>query len=102
MSRVVTWLQHHEKRMFCFVNQRIQHDVLDLFFNAFTISEARRVMIVTALSIALFTGGDWRTAGIQSCAALAVSHLPVAIIKKNTPDCALISSFPIPAPAKIR
>ncbi|MGG2198198.1 phosphatase PAP2 family protein [Paenibacillus validus] len=94
MSRVVTWLQHHEKRMFCFVNQRIQHDVLDLFFNAFTHIGGATVMIVTALSIALFTGGDWRTAGIQSCAALAVSHLPVAIIKKKYPRLRPYLVFP--------
>ncbi|MGG2201976.1 hypothetical protein [Paenibacillus validus] len=102
MSRVVTWLQHHEKRMFCFVNQRIQHDVLDLFFNAFTHIGGATVMIVTRCPLPYSPAAIRRTAGIQSCAALAVSHLPVAIIKRNTPDCALISSFPIPAPAKIR
>lgn len=85
MTRVVTWLRHHENRMFWFVNQRIQHGVLDLFFNAFTHIGGATFMIVTALAIALFTGGDWKTAGIQSCAALAVSHLPVAVIKKKYP-----------------
>ncbi|SDE21869.1 undecaprenyl-diphosphatase [Paenibacillus sp. UNCCL117] len=85
MSRVIAWLQRHENRMFCFVNQRIQHGVLDRFFGLITHLGGATATIVTALSIALLASGEWRTAGIRSCVALAVSHIPVAIIKKRYP-----------------
>ncbi|WP_281889930.1 phosphatase PAP2 family protein [Paenibacillus sp. YYML68] len=85
MSRVVTWLQHHENRMFCFVNQRIQHGLLDRFFNVITHVGGATFMISMSLLLALFAGGGWKLAGIQSCVALAISHLPVAIIKKKYP-----------------
>ncbi|TVY09737.1 phosphatase PAP2 family protein [Paenibacillus cremeus] len=85
MSRVVTWLQHHENRVFSFVNQRIQHQMLDTFFNLITHLGGATLSILTALCFALFTEGSLRLAGIQSCIALAVSHIPVAIIKKKYP-----------------
>jgi undecaprenyl-diphosphatase len=85
LGRVVTWLQQHENRMFCFVNQRIQHNVLDRFFGLITHLGGATAAILTALSLALLAGGEWRTAGIQSCVALAISHVPVAIIKKKYP-----------------
>ncbi|WP_159885848.1 phosphatase PAP2 family protein [Paenibacillus puerhi] len=85
MGRVVTWLQRHENRMFCFVNQRIQHGVLDRFFGLITHLGGATATIATALCLALLASGEWKTAGIQSCAALAVSHIPVAIIKKKYP-----------------
>lgn len=85
MSRVVSWLQKHEHRMFFFVNQRIQHSALDYFFNAITHLGGATAMIIIALCVALFTEGVWRIAGIESCIALAASHVPVAIIKKKYP-----------------
>lgn len=45
--------------------------------------------IAVALMVAVFGHGHWRLAGLQSCLALALSHIPVAIIKKkNTRVCA--------------
>ncbi|MBP1157365.1 MULTISPECIES: phosphatase PAP2 family protein [unclassified Paenibacillus] len=85
MSRIITWLQHHENRMFCFVNQRIRHQVLDFFFNIITHLGGATASIATALCIALFAEGVWKSAGIVSCIALGLSHVPVAIIKKKYP-----------------
>ncbi|NOU93065.1 phosphatase PAP2 family protein [Paenibacillus sp. LMG 31456] len=85
MSRVVTWLQQRENRMFCWVNQRIQHTSLDFFFTTITHLGGASIAITTALCLALFGQGVWKTAGIYSCLALALSHIPVAIIKRKYP-----------------
>jgi undecaprenyl-diphosphatase len=85
MSRVVTWLQHHENRMFSFVNQRIQHTVLGFFFNTVTHMGGATATIAASLLIALIGHGALRTAAWQSLAALTLSHIPVAFIKKKYP-----------------
>ncbi|NEW07206.1 phosphatase PAP2 family protein [Paenibacillus sp. SYP-B3998] len=85
MSKVVHWLQHHETRMFCFVNQRIQHSFLDHLFSKITHLGGATATIVISLCFALFGQGTMRTAGIQALIALTISHIPVAIIKKKYP-----------------
>lgn len=85
MSRVVNWLQHHETRMFHFVNQRIQHFFLDHFFSRITHLGGATATIVISLCCALFGQGQLKTAGIQALIALTISHIPVAIIKKKYP-----------------
>ncbi len=85
MNRLVTRLQYHEHRMFCFVNQQIRHQALDFFFNIITHLGGAAASIATALCIALFAEGVWKSAGMLSCVALGLSHVPVAIIKKKYP-----------------
>ncbi|CAG7646764.1 phosphatase PAP2 family protein [Paenibacillus allorhizosphaerae] len=85
MSRVATWLLQHERRLFCFVNQRIHHRALDYLFGAITHLGGAALSILLALCFAVFAEGSLRLAGIQSCVALAVSHVPVAIMKKKFP-----------------
>lgn len=85
MSRVVNWLQHHETRMFHFVNQRIQHFFLDHFFSRITHLGGATATIFVSLCCALFGQGVIQTAGIQALIALTISHIPVAIIKKKYP-----------------
>ncbi|TDF96324.1 phosphatase PAP2 family protein [Paenibacillus piri] len=85
MGRVVTWLQQRETRMFCWVNQTIQHSSLDFFFNAITHLGGAAFTITAALCLALFGQGSWKAAGMYSCLALALSHIPVAVIKRIYP-----------------
>ncbi|MDQ1911693.1 phosphatase PAP2 family protein [Paenibacillus sp. GD4] len=85
MSRMVTWLQARERRMFCWVNQRMQHGVLDRLFGTLTHLGGATASIMIALCFAIFAQGSWRLAGIQSCIALAASHIPVAIMKRKYP-----------------
>ncbi|UJF34372.1 phosphatase PAP2 family protein [Paenibacillus hexagrammi] len=85
MSRVVHWLQHHETRMFCFVNQRIQHSVLDRLFAMITHLGGATATICLSLCFGLLAEDTLRTAGLQALIALAASHIPVAIIKKKYP-----------------
>lgn len=85
MSRVVHWLQHHETRVFHFVNQRIQHFFLDHFFSRITHLGGATASIAISLCFAWFGQGSLRSAGIQALLALIISHIPVAIIKKKYP-----------------
>lgn len=85
MSRVVAWLQQHENRMFCFVNQKIQRPLLNLFFNTVTHLGGATATIVCSLALALLGHGLLRTAAMQSLIALTISHIPVAILKKKYP-----------------
>jgi undecaprenyl-diphosphatase len=85
MSKVVHWLQHHETRMFCWVNQRIQHFLLDFIFTRITHLGGATATIGISLVFALIGQGSLRLASIQSLIALTISHIPVAIIKKAYP-----------------
>lgn len=100
MNRLVTRLQYHEHRMFCFVNQQIRHQALDFFFNIITHLGGAAASIATALCIALFAEGVWKSAGMLSCVALGLSHVPVAIIKRNIRGCVLILYLKAPTHAK--
>jgi undecaprenyl-diphosphatase len=85
MSKVVHWLQNHETRMFCWVNQRIQHSILDAFFSKITHLGGATATIFISICFSIFAHGSLRIAGIQSLIALTLSHIPVAVIKKKYP-----------------
>ncbi|WP_248929935.1 phosphatase PAP2 family protein [Paenibacillus hamazuiensis] len=85
MNRVVHWLSDREHRVFFWVNRRIQHFVLDKIFSGITHAGGASATIVFALAVALWGPGIWHKAGLQSCIALALSHIPVAIVKKKYP-----------------
>jgi undecaprenyl-diphosphatase len=85
VSRVVHWLQQHERRIFVWVNHRIQHTALDFILSRITHLGGATFTVLLTISIALFAEEAWRLVGLQSLAALAVSHLPVAIIKRLYP-----------------
>jgi undecaprenyl-diphosphatase len=85
MSKMVTWLQIHENRMFHWVNCKIQHGILDFVLTKLTHLGGATATIAITLGIALFAEGPWKLAGLQGLIALAISHIPVAIIKKKYP-----------------
>lgn len=85
MSRMIRWLLMHENRLFRFVNQRLHHAALNRFFGAITHLGGATFTIALALCLAIFARGSLRTAAFECCAALAISHLPVAYIKKKYP-----------------
>jgi undecaprenyl-diphosphatase len=85
MSRIWAWLKQCETRMFWWVNRKIRHSFLDLLFTRITHLGGATMTIIFALSLSVFSHGNWRLAGIQSCCALALSHIPVSIIKRNYP-----------------
>jgi undecaprenyl-diphosphatase len=85
MGKVIHWLQNRETRMFYWVNQRIQHSFLDIFFSKITHLGGATATIGISLCLSLFGNGIFRIAGLQSLIALTISHLPVALIKKKYP-----------------
>ncbi|ANE46302.1 phosphoesterase [Paenibacillus swuensis] len=85
MSRVVTWLQRHENRMFFWANHKLNHAVLDYLFSYITHLGGATFTIACSVLTAIFAPAPWNTVGLQAMTALAVSHIPVAIIKKKYP-----------------
>jgi undecaprenyl-diphosphatase len=85
LSRVVHWLQQHERRLFVWVNHRIQHTALDFILSRITHLGGATFTVLLTLSIALFADEPWSQVGWQSLIALGVSHIPVAIIKRMYP-----------------
>lgn len=83
MIRYLQKLHAHEKRMFFWCNRTISHTVLDRIFGLLTHMGGATFTIVCTLSIALFAPGLWSAVGWESFAALSVSHLIAAIIKKK-------------------
>jgi undecaprenyl-diphosphatase len=85
MSRVVTWLQRHEHRMFFWVNHRINHTVLDYLLYYITHLGGATFTLAVTLLIAIAAPNPWNITGIQAFVALALSHIPVAVLKKKYP-----------------
>lgn len=85
MSQVIEWLQHQENRIFCWVNQRLKHSWLDRLFNMITHLGGATATIAIALCLSLFGHNSWRIAGFHCCVVLALSHIPVALMKRKYP-----------------
>jgi undecaprenyl-diphosphatase len=85
MNRIVSWLQQRENRVFLWVNQKMRNSFFDHFFTTITHLGGATFTIAAALCLSIFGQDSWRLAGMQSCIALAISHVPVALIKKNYP-----------------
>lgn len=85
MKRFVSRLQQQENRIFCWINQRLRRAWLDRFFNTLTHLGGATATIAIALCLCIFGQGSWRLAGFHCCAVLALSHIPVAIMKRKYP-----------------
>lgn len=85
MSRVVLWLHQKELRLFFYINHKLQHSILQYILNILTHLGGAVFTIAATLSIALFTEGNLSKTGWQAFAALALSHVPVALIKRIYP-----------------
>ncbi|TNJ57146.1 phosphatase PAP2 family protein [Paenibacillus hemerocallicola] len=85
MSRVINWLLHRERQLFYIVNRKMRHSVLDSTLSLITHMGGATFTISVTLLIGLFGSGSWSLAGWQSLAALAISHIPVAIVKRKYP-----------------
>ncbi|MEI7027235.1 phosphatase PAP2 family protein [Paenibacillus sp. y28] len=85
MNRVVVWLRAHEQRMFMWVNQRLHHRALNTFFSAATHLGGATFTIASSLVLGIAGKGAVGLAGWQALAALAASHVPVAVCKRAFP-----------------
>jgi undecaprenyl-diphosphatase len=85
LSRVMHWLQQHENQVFLWVNRRNHIATFDFIMRRITHFGGASITIASTLGLAFFTHGMWRVAAIHALAALALSHIPVAILKKKYP-----------------
>ncbi|MCI3920669.1 phosphatase PAP2 family protein [Paenibacillus sp. TRM 82003] len=85
MSRVISWLKTHDQRMFFLVNHKINHALLGMLLSRITHLGGATATIILTLSIWMFAPKSVSTVGMQAFIALALSHIPVAIVKKLYP-----------------
>ena len=85
MSRVLTWLIRHERKMFLWANYKINHSLSYHILSRLTHLGGATFTILATLVIGLFAAAPWNGVGLKALLALAVSHLPVAIIKRRYP-----------------
>ncbi|MFS0673407.1 phosphatase PAP2 family protein [Ornithinibacillus sp. 179-J 7C1 HS] len=72
-------------KSFHFINQHFDHKRLNPFFRTITNLGGATFTITAVLLLILLSSGPIRTTAIASALALAISHIPVAIMKKLYP-----------------
>lgn len=85
MSRVISWLKNHDERMFFFVNHRFNHSLIRMLLSRITHLGGATATILATLGVWLFAAKPVATVGMQAFIALALSHIPVAIVKRMYP-----------------
>ena len=85
MSKVVGWLYEQECTVFRFVNLKCHSRYLTSLLGLVTHAGGAKATVFSTLLLCLFLPTPYRLWAIQSAFALAVSHLPVHLIKKHYP-----------------
>jgi len=85
MSRVISWLKTSDQRMFFIVNRKFNHALLGMILSRLTHLGGATATILATLSVWFFTQKPVSTVGMQAFAALALSHIPVAVVKRIYP-----------------
>lgn len=76
---------HFERRLFLGINQHFDKKNWNFFFRCITQLGSAVFTIATVLILMIFTADQTRLTAFSSAAALAVSHLPVFLLKKIFP-----------------
>jgi undecaprenyl-diphosphatase len=74
-----------DRRIFRGINRHFQNRLLNAFFRSVTHAGGARFTISAVLLLILLSEGELRQTAISSAIALALSHLPVHLIKKWYP-----------------
>jgi len=82
VSRFVTWVASHDKRIFSLINQQLRCKVLDIVLPKITHLGGALITITSLLVIIAFTKGEIRLWSIEAILSLSLSHVVVHIIKK--------------------
>jgi undecaprenyl-diphosphatase len=85
MSRVISWLKTHDQRMFFLFNHKLNRNWIDFFMNRITHLGGATMTILITIAIWLFSPERVSTVALQAFIALAISHIPVAMMKKLYP-----------------
>ncbi|MCQ6559037.1 phosphatase PAP2 family protein [Paenibacillus mendelii] len=86
MERMVTWLRTFEHAMLQWANRRPAHTRVNIWLGRWlgtvTHMGGATFTLMTALLCALLAPEPWGTAGLQGLAAVVISHIPVAAVKR--------------------
>ncbi len=85
MPKLLLSFYHFECRLFQQVNRHFDKKVLNLFFSSITHIGGATFTIISTILIFLISNNQIRMAAIASALSLAISHLPVQIVKKLFP-----------------
>ena len=85
MSRVITWLRDRDERMFLLINHRFNHVLIRMLLSRITHLGGATATILATLGVWLFAPKPVSTVGMQAFLSLAISHIPVRIVKKLYP-----------------
>ena len=87
MDRMIGWLQTSERLVLGWANRRPANRGLNVWLSRWlgtvTHMGGATFTLASALLCALLAPAPWNTAGWQGAAAVAVSHVPVAIVKRR-------------------
>ncbi|MFC5701974.1 phosphatase PAP2 family protein [Cohnella faecalis] len=94
MSRIYRMLLEVERPFFLHVNLRYRHYLLNRLFHIFSLLGGATFTLVFSLAVGWFAAEPWSTAGWQALAAVALSHIPVAVAKRSAPRLRPYQEFP--------
>jgi undecaprenyl-diphosphatase len=85
MMRIIQSFYQFECMVFQEINSHFDKKIFNLFFRTITGIGGALFISVTALLLIIFSTGTTRHTAISSAAALALSHIPVQVVKKLFP-----------------
>jgi undecaprenyl-diphosphatase len=87
VEKMLGWIITREHKMLIWVNRRSSlgwlSGALDKWLSTITHMGGATFTLISALLLALLAPAPWNTAGWQCLAAVALSHIPVAIVKRK-------------------
>lgn len=83
-----------ERPLFLHVNVRWNRTYLNWLFTVLSLLGGATFTLCVSLAAGLFAPEPWRTAGWQALAAVALSHIPVAVAKRSAPRLRPYQVFP--------
>lgn len=85
MSRFYSLLLKVERPLFLHVNIRWHHSLSSRLFYLLSLLGGATFTLIFSAVVVWLAPEPWRTAGWQALAAVALSHLPVALAKRSAP-----------------
>ncbi|MFD0961267.1 phosphatase PAP2 family protein [Paenibacillus chungangensis] len=82
------WLKSNEQRMLIWANkrhggERLLYRFIDRWLSTITHMGGATFTLLSALLCGLLAAGPWSAGGWKSLAAVVISHIPVAIVKRK-------------------
>ncbi|WP_019639353.1 phosphatase PAP2 family protein [Paenibacillus fonticola] len=85
MTRLLQKLKQLDQQLFVGINGRLHRSFLNFWLYYLTHLGGATFTISSSLLVWILAPKPWSTVGLQSCVALAASHIPVALVKKTYP-----------------